>query len=166
VRLAGFVPGLDINNAMAQTRQGRTKYGLYLNLQQEITDDVGLFGRASWNDGHTEISAFTDIDTSFSLGAAIKGTSWSRPDDRIGLAGALNMLTPDHASFLANGGLGVLVGDGRLTYSPEKVIETYYAFQLVKGFVATADYQLLIDPAYNADRGPVHVFSGRLHASF
>ena len=166
VRLAGFVPGLDINNAMAQTRQGRTKYGLYLNLQQEITDDVGLFGRASWNDGHTEISAFTDIDTSFSLGAAIKGTSWGRPDDRIGLAGALNMLTPDHASFLANGGLGVLVGDGRLTYSPEKVIETYYAFQLFKGFVATADYQLLIDPAYNADRGPVHVFSGRLHASF
>ncbi len=166
VRLAGSIPGLAINDAVTQTRQGRTKYGLYLNLQQEITDDLGLFGRASWNDGHSEISAFTDIDTSFAAGASIKGTSWGRADDRIGLAGAINLLTPDHASFLANGGLGVLVGDGHLNYRPEKVIETYYAFQLFKGLIATADYQLLLDPAYNADRGPVHVFSGRLHASF
>ncbi len=158
--------GVDINQAIVSTRQTRTKYGFYLNLQQEISDDLGLFGRISWNDGHTEISAFTDIDTSFSLGASLKGTAWGRPDDRVGLAGALNMITPEHASFLANGGLGVLVGDGRLNYRPEKVIETYYALQLFKGLIVTADYQLLVDPAYNADRGPAHVFSGRLHASF
>ena len=159
--------GIDANTAVAQTRQTRTKYGYYLNLQQEITDDIGVFGRWSWNDGHSEIMAFTDIDASLSLGTSIKGTAWSRPDDRIGVAGALNMLSPDHISFLAAGGLGPLVGDGQLPrYTPEKVIEAYYAAQLFKGFVATADYQLLIAPAYNADRGPAHVFSGRLRASF
>jgi high affinity Mn2+ porin len=154
-------------NTIAQTRQTRTKYGYYLNLQQEITDDIGVFGRWSWNNGQTEIMSFTDIDASLSLGASIKGTSWGRPDDRIGIGGAFNMVSPAHIGFLAAGGLGPLVGDGQLPhYRPEKVIETYYALQLFKGLIATADYQLLVDPAYNADRGPVHVFSGRLHASF
>lgn len=161
------IGGVTADATVAQTRQTRTKYGYYLNLQQEITDDLGVFGRWSWNDGQNEIMAFTDIDASLSLGASIKGTSWGRPDDRIGLAGALNMLSSAHIGFLAAGGLGPLVGDGQLPhYSAEKVIETYYAFQLFKGLIATADYQLLVDPAYNADRGPVHVFSGRLHASF
>jgi high affinity Mn2+ porin len=159
--------GTTADMTIAQTRQTRTKYGYYLNLQQELTDDVGVFGRWSWNDGQNEIMAFTDIDASLSLGASIKGTSWGRPDDRIGIAGALNMLSSAHIGFLAAGGFGPLVGDGQLPhYRPEKVIETYYALQLFKGLIATADYQLLLDPAYNADRGPVHVFSGRLHASF
>ena len=85
---------------------------------------------------------------------------------RIGIAGALNSISADHSNYLAAGGLGVLVGDGALTYASEAVVETYYAFQIVKGVVATADYQLLANPAYNAVRGPVHVFSGRLSARF
>ena len=166
VALAALTPGLTANDTIAQTRRGRTKYGLYLNLEQEITDDIGLFGRFSWNNGASEIMAFTDIDTSISLGASIKGTRWGRPDDRIGIAGALNSISADHSNYLAAGGLGVLVGDGALTYASEAVVETYYAFQIVKGVVATADYQLLANPAYNAVRGPVHVFSGRLSARF
>lgn len=153
-------------DAIAQTRQGRTKYGLYINLQQDITDDLGAFARFSWNDGRSEISAFTDIDQSLSGGVQLKGTSWGRANDRIGLAGAWNMISPDHARFLGAGGLGVLVGDGRLSYASENVVEAFYALQLTKGLTATADYQLLVNPAYNTDRGPVHVFSGRLHASF
>ena len=159
--------GVDPNTAIAQTRQTRTKYGYYFNLQQEITDDIGLFARWSWNNGQTEIMSFTDIDSSLVLGASIKGTAWRRPDDRVGVAGALNNVTGAHSGFFAVGGLGPLVGDGQLpNYVSEKVLETYYAAQLFKGFVVTADYQLLSSPAYNADRGPVHVFSGRLHASF
>jgi high affinity Mn2+ porin len=158
--------GLDATTAIAQTRQGRTKYGFYFNLQQDITDDLGAFARFSWNDGRSEIGAFTDIDQSLSGGVQLKGTSWGRADDRIGLAGAWNAISSDHSRFLAAGGLGVLVGDGRLTYAAENVVEAFYALQLIKGLTATADYQLLINPAYNADRGPVHVFSGRLHASF
>jgi high affinity Mn2+ porin len=139
---------------------------LYLNLQQELTDDIGLFGRFSWNDGRTEISAFTDIDTSFSLGLSIKGTAWKRPDDRIGIAGSLNQISGDHSGYLGAGGLGVLVGDGAISYAAENVVETYYAFQLAKGITATADYQFLNNPGYNAVRGPVHFFSGRLSARF
>jgi high affinity Mn2+ porin len=166
VILAG-VNGIDATSAIAVTRQTRTKYGYYLNLQQEIADDIGVFGRWSWNDGRNEIMAFTDIDASLSLGTSIKGTRWGRPDDRIGIGGALNMLSQDHIAFFAAGGTGPLVGDGQLpNYTPEKIVEAYYAAQLFKGFVATADYQLLIAPGYNADRGPAHVFSGRLRASF
>ena len=166
VALAALTPGLTANDTIDQTRRGRTKYGIYLNLEQEITDEIGLFGRFSWNNGASEIMAFADIDTSISLGASIKGTVWHRPDDRFGVAGALNSLSASHSNYLAAGGLGVLVGDGALTYASEAVVETYYAFQLAKGFVATADYQLLLNPAYNAVRGPVNVFSGRLSARF
>ena len=167
VLLAAINPGLNANDTIAWTRQTRTKYGFYLNLQQQLTDDIGLFGRFSWNDGRTEIGAFTDIDTSVSLGLSIKGTAWGRPDDRLGIAGSINQISGAHSGYLAAGGLGVLVGDGQLTsYASENVFEAYYAFQLVKGVIATGDYQFLGNPAYNGQRGPVHVFSGRLSARF
>ncbi|CAN5909216.1 carbohydrate porin [soil metagenome] len=167
VLLASMGAGLTADDTIDQTRRGRTKYGLYLNLQQELTDDVGLFGRFSWNDGRSEISAFTDIDSSLSLGLSIKGTAWTRPDDRIGLAGSRNQISGSHSGYLAAGGLGILVGDGQLPrYASENVLETYYALQVVKSVTATADYQFLANPAYNAQRGPVHVFSGRLSARF
>jgi high affinity Mn2+ porin len=154
--------GVDIS----QTRRGRIKYGYALNLEQAITDDVGLFGRWSWNDGRNEIMAFTDIDRSLSLGTSIKGTRWGRPDDVVGIAGAVNALSQDHRDFIAAGGLGPLIGDGALNYRRERVLETYYALALTKALTFTADYQRIVNPAYNADRGPVSVFSGRLHGEF
>lgn len=158
--------GVAADETIAQTRQGRTKFGFYVNLEQELTDDIGLFSRFSWNNGKSEIVAFTDIDASLSLGVSIKGTRWGREQDRIGIAGAWNSISGDHSSFLVTGGLGVLVGDGNLTYGSEGVVEAYYAFKIAKGITATADYQLLVNPAYNTVRGPVHVFSGRLSARF
>ena len=154
--------GVDI----AQTRTGRIKYGYVINLEQAVTDEVGLFGRWSWNDGKTEIMAFTDIDASLSLGTSIKGTKWGRSDDVIGIGGAINALSRDHRDFLAAGGLGPLIGDGRLNYRTERILETYYAFRIDKNFTFTADYQFVTNPAYNADRGPVSIFSGRLHGEF
>jgi high affinity Mn2+ porin len=154
------------NLDIAQTRMGRIKYGYVINLEQAVTDDIGLFGRWSWNDGKTEIMAFTDIDASLSLGTSIKGTKWGRPDDVIGLGGAINALSQDHRDFIAAGGLGVLIGDGALNYRKERILETYYAYALTKQLTLTADYQLITNPAYNADRGPVHVFSGRFHGEF
>ena len=151
---------------IARTRAGRIKYGYVFSVERAVTDDVGLFGRWSWNDGKTEIMAFTDIDASLSLGTSIKGTRWGRPDDVIGIGGAINALSRDHRDFLAAGGLGILIGDGQLNYSRERILETYYAYALNKWFTLTADYQLVTNPAYNADRGPVHVFSGRLHGEF
>jgi high affinity Mn2+ porin len=158
--------GIAATDAIVQTRQGRSMFGYYLNLQQEIADDLGAFARWSWNDGQSEINAFTDINASLSAGISIKGKRWGRPDDTVGIGGAINFISPQFSSFLAQGGLGVLVGDGQLRYAPERVFEVYYALQLTKGLIVTADYQLLDSPAYNADRGPINVFSGRLHASF
>ncbi|MBI5265163.1 MAG: carbohydrate porin [Bradyrhizobium sp.] len=157
-------PALNLD--ISQTRRGRIKYGYALNLEQALTDDIGLFGRWSWNNGKTEIMSFTDIDASLSLGASIKGARWGRPDDVIGIAGAINALSRDHRDFIAAGGLGPLIGDGRLNYRRERVLETYYALALNKALTFTADYQLITNPAYNADRGPVSVFSGRLHGEF
>jgi high affinity Mn2+ porin len=158
--------GLDPGDAIANTRQGRAMFGYYINLQQEISDDIGVFGRWSWNDGQSEINAFTDINSSLSGGVSIKGARWGRPNDTVGIGGAINFISPQLASFLAQGGTGVLVGDGALSYAPERVLETYYAFQLMKGMIVTADYQLLDNPGYNMARGPVNVFSGRLHLQF
>jgi high affinity Mn2+ porin len=145
---------------------GRIKYGYAFNLEQALNDEVGLFARWSWNDGKTEIMAFTDIDASLSLGLSIKGAKWGRPDDVIGIGGAINALSRDHRDFIAAGGLGPLIGDGQLNYRRERILETYYAFALNKAVTLTADYQLITNPAYNADRGPVNVFSGRLHGEF
>jgi high affinity Mn2+ porin len=159
-------PRIDINDAIVNLRQVRTKYGFYLNGEQQLMKDVGLFGRFSWNDGRNEILSFTDIDRSLSGGVSIKGSYWGRPTDTIGLGGAVNGLSSAHRDFLAAGGLGLLIGDGRLTYANERILETYYAYNVNRNVTFTADYQLIANPAYNADRGPVSVFSGRLHGEF
>jgi high affinity Mn2+ porin len=166
VALAAIMPGLTANDTIAQTRQGRTKYGFYMNMEQEISDNVGAFARFSWNDGRTEIMSFTDIDTSLSAGISIKGAAWGRPGDTVGIAGALNSISADQANYLAAGGLGILVGDGALTYANETIAEVYYSMRVAKGIFATADYQFMANPAYNAVRGPAHFFSGRLFARF
>jgi high affinity Mn2+ porin len=159
-------PSLDINTVMASIRHDNLKYGFYLNGEQQLMKDVGLFARASWNNGQTEILSFTDIDRSLSGGLSIKGSFWGRPNDTVGIGGAINGLSDSHRDFLAAGGLGLLIGDGQLNYRPEQILETYYAYSVVKGFTVTADYQLITNPAYNADRGPVSVFSARFHGEF
>jgi high affinity Mn2+ porin len=166
VTLAAVSPGLSPNDTIALTHQGRTKYGFYLNLDQELSDNLGAFARFSWNDGRTEIMSFTDITSSLSGGLSIKGGSWGRPNDTIGIGGAVNWISADLANYLAGGGLGIMIGDGALTYASEVVAETYYSLQVAKGLYVTADYQFIGNPAYNAVRGPVHVFSGRLMAKF
>ena len=158
--------GLDPNTAIEQTRQGRAEYGYVINLEQAVTDDVGVFGRWSWNSGKTEVSAFADINSSLSAGTSIKGTAWGRSNDKIGLAGVVNGISRDYRDYLAAGGLGLLVGDGQLNYRKEKILETYYALGLMKNVTLTFDYQFMANPAYNADRGPISFFSGRLHAEF
>jgi high affinity Mn2+ porin len=159
-------PAEDINTIMAGIRHTNLKYGVYANLEQQVTKDVGVFARASWNNGQTEILSFTDIDRSLTGGVSIKGSYWGRGDDTIGIGGAINGLSQANRDYLAAGGLGLLIGDGRLNYRPEQILETYYALAIDKHFTFTADYQLITNPAYNADRGPVSIFSGRLHGEF
>ncbi|MGH9808424.1 MAG: carbohydrate porin, partial [Terriglobia bacterium] len=159
-------PAQDINDVMASIRHVNPKYGIYANLEQQLVKDVGLFARASWNDGSNEILSFTDIDRSVAGGLSIKGSFWGRPDDTVGIGGVVNGLSAAHRDDLAAGGIGLIIGDGRLCYSPERIFETYYAYSVRKGITITADYQLITNPSYNADRGPVSVFAGRLHGEF
>ncbi len=146
---------------------GRHKYGFGISADQYLSKDFGVFAKASYNDGHTETWFFTEIDRSLSFGGVLKGTSWKRPDDELGLAFVGNGLSSPHRDYLADGGYGFLIGDGKLNYSPEMIAELYYkinAFQ--KKFWLTPDYQFILHPAYNADRGPVNVFSLRAHIEF
>ncbi len=144
-------------------RNGTKKYGFGINLDQEITAQVGVFGRYGWNDGKTESFAFTQIDRSVSGGVRIKGSSWNRPKDHIGIAAVANYLSGDQRRFLAAGGVGFIIGDGRLNYGPESIVEAYYSLHAIQGWTFSADYQHIQNPAYNRDRGPVSVFSIRLH---
>ncbi|HYA05211.1 MAG TPA: carbohydrate porin, partial [Xanthobacteraceae bacterium] len=147
-------------------RQVRTNYGLNANLEQAITDDLGVFSRASWSPGQDEIIGWTDTNEVLSAGAVLKGTSWGRPNDKIGVAGVIEGLSAEQRAYFAAGGLGILIGDGALNYRPEKILETYYSYSLDTWSSLSVDYQFVDDPAYNADRGPVHIFAGRLHAEF
>jgi high affinity Mn2+ porin len=156
----------DINDAAAATRRPRRKTGAYVNLEQALTPDLGLFARASVSDGRNESLSFTDVDRSLSGGLSLKGTAWERPSDTLGIGAAINGLSPSHRAFFANGGLGLLIGDGRLNYAPERALETYYALSLTKAVTVSFNYQLVVNPAYNRDRGPANFFGTRLHADF
>jgi len=147
-------------------RQVRTNYGFDVNLEQAITKDLGVFSRATWNPGRDEVIGWTDCDESLSAGLALKGTAWGRTNDTIGLAGVIEGLSSEARAYFAAGGIGILIGDGALNYRPEKLLETYYSYNLNKWSWVTFDYQFVADPGYNADRGPVHIFSGRFHAQF
>ncbi len=155
-----------LNLDITQTRTTRTEYGFVANLEQAISGDLGMFSRASWNNGQSEIMAFTDIDASVSGGFTLKGTRWSRPDDTIGIGGAVNALSAPHREFIAAGGSGIQIGDGMLNYRNENVLETYYSYSLAAKVQVTLNYQFIVNPAYNADRGPVSIFATRLHAEF
>jgi high affinity Mn2+ porin len=148
------------------TRRVRTNYGFVANLEQAINGDLGLFARASWSPGRDEIIAWTDAAETVAAGAALKGSSWGRANDTIGVAGLIEGLSPQARAYFAAGGLGILIGDGQLNYRPEKVLESYYSYSLNNWAFLTLDYQFVADPGYNVDRGPVHIFAGRLHAQF
>jgi high affinity Mn2+ porin len=151
---------------ITQTRHVRTNYGFVANLEQAITADLGIFSRASWSPGRVELIGWTDCDESLSFGAVLKGGAWGRPDDKIGVAGVVEGLSSIARAYFAAGGLGILIGDGQLNYRPERILEAYYAYSVNKWATFTFDYQFIDNPGYNADRGPVSVFSGRLHAQF
>jgi hypothetical protein len=135
--------------------------------EQQVTDNVGVFARAGWADGNVEPWDFTDIDRTVSAGVSLNGKSWGRPDDTIGIAGVVNDISGIHQALLNAGGLGILVGDGMLPHpATEQIIETYYSYALTASTRLTADYQFINNPAYNTDRGPANVFSGRVHWQF
>ena len=145
-------------------RYSSSNAGVTFNIEQELTNDLGLFARISMNGGKKEAYEFTEINRSLSGGLSLQGSRWGRPDDRIGVAGAINALSKDAKAYFAAGGLGLLIGDGQLNYGSEKIVETYYSASLTKNLKLSLDYQRVINPAYNRDRGPFSIYALRLHA--
>ncbi len=151
---------------VAATRAYRSKDGFGINVEQELADHMGAFLRLGWSDGRNEAWNFADVDRTASFGLSLKGAAWGRGGDTLGLAAAVNGISRVHRQFLAAGGTGILAGDGRLRYGPEQLVETYYDARLASWLHAALDYQLVANPAYNRDRGPVSVFGIRLHAEY
>lgn len=157
-----------VPNIVANDQPGRRKYGLGLNAEQPLADsgETGVFLRLGWNDGHTESFAFTEVDRHLSAGIQVSGSRWSRHADRAAFAVLVHGLSLDHRDYLALGGSGFLLGDGRLTYGYEEVIESYYLLQLGSYVELSPDVQLIRHPGYNRDRGPAAALSLRVNARY
>jgi high affinity Mn2+ porin len=147
-------------------RRYSSRPGMVLNVEQELSTNVGAFARVSAADGQKEAYEFTDIDQSISAGLAIKGGSWGRGNDTVGVAGVVNRISGAAQTYFADGGLGILIGDGKLNYAPERIFETYYEAKLMSHLALTFDYQYVVNPGYNQDRGPISFYGARLHADF
>lgn len=153
-------------NVTATRAEGRTKAGFAASANQDFGAGLGAFLRVSWNDGRTESWAFTEIDRSVAAGLVQSGSRWGRPDDEAGLAAVVSGLSDSHRRYLAAGGYGFIIGDGALRYAPEVLAEAYYRAALTREVSVGANYQPILNPAYNRDRGPAHVLTGRVHVAF
>jgi len=156
-------PVPEITNHPLQTT---VKYGFGANFEQPLTDWAGLFGRWGWNEGQHESYAYTEVDQTWQLGVGGNGKRWGRKNDRAGLVFVTNGISHDHALYLAYGGLGFLLGDGKLNYGRENILESYYTLHAWRGVFPSLDVQYVVNPGYNMDRGPVFVTSLRLHVEF
>ena len=162
----GAGSAFDGETSIWLTRRIRRQHGYAVNLEQAITDDLGLFARWSWRDAGSEVMSWADMDRSLSAGLSLQGTAWGRPQDTVGIGGAINRLSASHRDYTAAGGLGVTIGDGRLSYAGEHILETFYAIGIRPALTLTLDHQLVVNPAYNSDRGPVSLISMRVHGRF
>jgi carbohydrate-selective porin OprB len=163
----GWQPGANGMEYILDVRGGeKIKHGIGFNADQAVGRDAGVFVRAMWGDGKTETYAFGEVDRSLSLGGVLTGQRWGRAQDTVGAAYIAHFLSADRRNYLAKGGISFFIGDGWLNYKPEQIVELYYNLKVSKALWVTANYQRYANPAYNADRGPVHVMGVRLHTEF
>ncbi|WP_026260107.1 carbohydrate porin [Segetibacter koreensis] len=153
---------LNSPDVIATRIYGRSKKGIYGIIDNHF-GNILHFVRASYNDGNNETWAFTEIDRSVATGFSFKGNIWKRENDMFGIATVVNGLSGEHRNYLAAGGYGFLIGDGKLNYGTENIVESYYSFNAFKSLYISPDYQFVIHPGYNKDRGPVHIVAIRFH---
>ncbi|HEY2039709.1 MAG TPA: carbohydrate porin [Edaphobacter sp.] len=161
--LSGQDPKPDI---AAHAKFNAVKYGFALNAEQEITSNLRTFLRVGWNEGQHESYAYTEVDQTFEFGSDYSGRRWSRPYDKLGVAFVSNAIKADHQAYLKLGGLGFLLGDGKLNYAREDILESYYNLHAWRGVYYALDLQFIDHPGYNKDRGPALVESVRMHVEF
>ena len=172
-RMGSFADAVQVAEATGQpadiaaVRRYQGRGGVSFNLEQEVADGLGVFARAGTANGGVEPYEFADIDRTLAAGVSLNGKRWGRSNDTIGLAGVVNGISKEHELYLALGGTGILVGDGRLPHpGSEQILETYYDLAAYGPAHISLDYQFVANPAYNRDRGPVSIFAARLHTQF
>jgi high affinity Mn2+ porin len=159
--------GESVEAALVDARRYRSRAGVSLNLEQQLSADLGMFARVGKAAGNVETYEFSDIDRTAEVGLSMQGKRWGRSDDTVGLAAIDNGISATRERYLDAGGLGILVGDGRLPRpGAEQIVETYYRWAAVQWAQLTLDYQYVINPAYNSERGPVSIVALRVHAQF
>jgi len=146
--------------------QSTVKPGLGINLEQDLPANFRAFLRAGWNHGSDESFTFSEMNNTVSFGADLEGDAWHRKDDRIGSAFVNSGLGSDHRKYLALGGIGFMLGDGRLNYGRESASETYYTTHVFGGLYLGAQLSFMNNPGFNRDRGPVVVPGLRAHLDF
>jgi high affinity Mn2+ porin len=152
---------------IAAVRSYRSRLGADVSLEQELASDLGLFARIGKDAGNVEPYEFSDIDRTIATGVSLQGARWGRAGDTIAVAGILNGISAQREQYLNAGGLGLLVGDGKLPHpGPEAIAETYYSLAVFRYAHLTLDYQWIDHPGYNRDRGPASVVAVRVHAQF
>jgi len=160
------VPGaLNVDNDSAYN--GDKKYGVGISFYYPLGKYISFFMRAGWNNGLTADWAFTEVDQTITPGLSFDGTLWKRKTDNFGIALIVDGISKEHRDFDNIGGYQFIIGDGKLpNYAPEEVLETYYQFKFFGHLFFAPDYQFVNNPAYNADRGPVSIYSVRVHLEF
>ena len=157
-------PNSRIPDIISTRQYGRHKLGMGINVSQQLNETIGIFARVGWNDGKNETWCYTETDQTLSLGVSFNGKKWKRENDNAGIGFIVNGLSQYHKLYLEDGGLGFELGDGKLNYSNECAAELYYSFKPVTSTIFfTGDYQFIINPGFNKDRGPANVLSFRLH---
>lgn len=164
----GFNYGSENASApdLCWARKPNIKMGIGINMEQAITEDIGLFFRGMYSDGQSEVYSYTSADRSISFGAVMNGLRWGREKDAVGLGYAQSWISKIHATYLNMGGIDGFIGDGKINVRPERVVDIYYKWHVVGPAWLTFDYQHLNNPAYNADRGPVNIYGARVHLEF
>jgi high affinity Mn2+ porin len=164
----GFNYGSGNANApdLCWVRKPNVKTGAGLFAEQYIAHDIGVFSRAMISDGKTEVDAYTAADRSASFGMLAKGSLWRRPNDVAGVGVNLGWISKEHAQYLSLGGVDGFVGDGAIKPGMEGALDLFYSVSLRRSFWLSGDYQRVINPGFNADRGPVNIFSLRIHGEF
>jgi high affinity Mn2+ porin len=145
-------------------RQRRQKFDGNINIEQQIVPNVGVYTRFGLSPDYVETYATADNHLFFSAGLSVAGAWWGRPNDTVGLGGIYNQASNQELQLLTMGGNGNIVPGGyNFNTGAEKVIEAYYNYQLNSSTSVAFDYQCITNPAFNASRGPVNIFGGRLH---
>jgi carbohydrate-selective porin OprB len=158
--------GVTVPTITLHEHYGALKYGFGINNEQLITSNLRVFGRFGWNEGQHESFCYTEVDQTFLGGFDYAGRRWKRPVDKFGIAVVSNAIKSDHQNYLKYGGLGFLLGDGKLNYGRETIVESYNTMHAWRGLYYAVDVQHINNPGYNRDRGPAWVGSVRMHVDF